>query len=142
MEVREVRDRKELEQCFDLRYRVLREPWEQPRGSERDELDASSYQAGAFRDGKLVGTARLSRLTGKTCKVNRVAVEESCRGSGIGAALMAHAEGKAAEWGCRKIILNARENAVSFYEKLGYRKLHETETMFGAIRHFRMEKKL
>ena len=28
---------------YELRWRVLREPWSLPRGSERDELEGSAY---------------------------------------------------------------------------------------------------
>jgi GNAT superfamily N-acetyltransferase len=142
MEVREVKNKKELEACFDLRYRVLREPWGQPRGSERDGFEDKSYQLAAFDKGKVVGTARVTKVTARTCKVNRVAVEDSHRKKGIGTAMMAHIESTAKGWGCRRVVLNSRENAVKFYEKLGYAKIRETERLFGIIRHFRMEKRI
>ncbi len=37
------RTAQEWESYFDLRWRVLREPWGQPRGTERDDLDAESF---------------------------------------------------------------------------------------------------
>jgi len=140
--IRGPRNKKELEQCFDLRYRILRKPWNQPRGSERDGLEDVSFHIAAFDRGKVVGVARLHRMTPNTARVRQVAIEESCRKMGIGAALMKSIESKAAEWGCRRITANARDEAVAFYEKLGYKKLREVEKLFGIIRHFRMEKRL
>ena len=39
MEVTTPRTADELERYFELRWQVLRDPFQQPRGSERDDLD-------------------------------------------------------------------------------------------------------
>ena len=45
--------------------------------------------------------------------------------------------------GARKIVLNARDNAVEFYRKRGYDIIGDAETLlFGVIRHVRMAKLL
>ena len=33
----------QLEHYYDLRWRILRAPWKQPRGSEKDILEEDSY---------------------------------------------------------------------------------------------------
>ena len=38
------------------------------------------------------------------------------------------------------IILNARENAVPFYEKLGYNIIEKTNLLYGKIQHYKMKK--
>ena len=40
------------------------------------------------------------------------------------------------------IILNARENAVPFYKKLGYNITEKTNLLFGKIQHYEMKKVL
>ena len=49
-----------------------------------------------------------------------MAVTPSCQGQGIGATLVRALEGKARELGLSRIVLNAREVAFPFYERLGY----------------------
>ena len=51
----------EFDQYYDLRWRILRAPWQQPRGSEQDEWEDEAVHVAAFISGKLVGTGRLHR---------------------------------------------------------------------------------
>jgi hypothetical protein len=51
-------------------------------------------------------------------------------------------EAEATRRGAQKRGLNARDNATDFYAELGDVVVGETETLFGAIRHVRMEKSL
>ncbi len=142
IEIRQPRNKKELEQCFDLRYRVLRKPWGRPRGSEKDEFESSSFHIAAFDGAKVVGTARLQKLSDKTARIRYMAVEEGWRNKGAGKLMLLRLEDEARKWGMKRVTLNAREGAVAFYERNGYRVLREVEKLFGAIRHFRMEKRL
>ena len=43
MKLIEPRTKTEFEAYYDLRWRILRKPWELQKGSEKDELDKSSY---------------------------------------------------------------------------------------------------
>ena len=49
-----------------------------------------------------------------------VAVLETERSHGIGRALMVELEREAARRGAKRVILNAQEDVVPFYERLGY----------------------
>ena len=40
------------------------------------------------------------------------------------------------------VVLEARENAVPFYESLGYSMIEKSYLLFGEIQHFRMKKAL
>jgi predicted GNAT family N-acyltransferase len=51
-------------------------------------------------------------------------------------------EAEARGRGARKIVLNARDNIVEFYQKRGYDVIGDAETLFGVIRHVRMVKLL
>ena len=51
-------------------------------------------------------------------------------------------ETKARELGCEFITLQAREKAVSFYERHGYELVKKTHLLFGSIQHYQMKKLL
>lgn len=133
----------ELEEYFELRWRILRAPWNQPRGSERDEFDGSGHHVCA-RDsaGKLIGVGRVHQKSPSEARIRYMATKESCRGRGVGRAIADRLEWIAAKRGASKITMNARTPAVPFYERLGYRIVGEGPTLFGEIAHKRMEKHL
>lgn len=41
--VKQPKTKEDFEKYYDLRYRILRKPWNQPRGSEKDELEKESF---------------------------------------------------------------------------------------------------
>jgi ribosomal protein S18 acetylase RimI-like enzyme len=128
---------------YELRWQVLRAPWNQPRGSEQDALESQSMHWLA-RDihGAVIGAGRLHFLGPQEAQIRYMAVAETWRGRGVGRALLAALERRAGECGACRIILNARENALGFYRSAGYRPEAEVDTLFGVIRHWRMSKTL
>ena len=133
----------QLDEYFDLRWRILREPWKQPRGSEKDEFEDGADHITARDDaGRLLGIGRLHQSGHREAQIRYMATEEDCRGLGVGRAIMAKLEELAAAYGVERILLNAREHVVGFYERLGYAVVGPGPTMFGEIKHSRMEKVL
>ena len=147
-EVREPRDDEEWRASYELRWRVLRAPWDQPRGSERDEQEERSLHRVCVElaaDGALlrvIGTARAHHLGEGRAQIRYMAVEESCRGEGVGADLLISLEEALRADGVVEVVLNARESALRFYERAGYRVVGEAETLYGEIPHARMAKSL
>ena len=128
---------------YDLRWRLLRAPWHQPRGSERDAHDAAAVHALArHTNGELLGIARLHTLDARTGQIRYMAVRPEWRGQGIGSALLHWLETRARERGLTALVLNARENSVDFYRRQGYHETGEGPTLFGTIRHRVMRKPL
>ncbi len=61
---------------------------------------------------------------GGCCKIDRVWVEKSIRGSGLGTAVMKAAEAEAIRRGCHQMVLSTHSfQAPAFYEKLGFRRV-------------------
>lgn len=126
---------------LDLRNRILRIPL----GLDVHEDDLGKehlhHHIGAFQSGKLVGVLVLTPMNNSEVKMRQVAVEEYLQGMGIGKKLVEYSEQFAKENGFRKIVMNARDTAVPFYEKLGYSKdgdmFHEV-----TIPHFKLYKHL
>ena len=71
-----------------------------------------------------------------------MAVDEHARGCSYGGRILEALEAEARGRGVRKIVLNARDNAVAFYRKRGYDVIGDAETLFGVISHLRMKKSL
>lgn len=132
----------EWAEYYDLRFRILRKPWKQPRGSERNEGDLNGIHAAYFEQGKIIGIIRLDQSDEFIGQIRFMAVESSMQGKGIGEKLMRKMEKKAFDRGDKKIILHAREVALGFYEKLGYKLIEKSHNLFGEIQHFHMEKDL
>ena len=128
---------------FDLRWRILRQPWGQPRGSERDSLDESAFHLLITGDdGKALACGRLHLNLPSEAHIRYMAVDENVQGRGYGSAILAALEAEARRLKTSQIVLNARDNAIEFYRKHGYGIVGEAETLFGSARHVRMAKKL
>lgn len=133
----------QLEEYFDLRWRILRAPWGRPRGSEKDEFDSiASHLTARDENGRLVAIGRLHLNSKAEAQIRYMATEEAYRGLGAGRAIIEKLEEIAHSHGVERIMLNARNTVVGFYEHLGYSVVGLGPTMFGSIKHSRMEKRL
>jgi N-acetylglutamate synthase-like GNAT family acetyltransferase len=132
-----------MEAYFNLRWRVLRKPWGQPPGSERDEQEQSCFQLAAFNhDNEVIACGRLQMNSPVDAQIRFMAVDQLFQGKGAGKLIMTGLEAKARESGAEKIILQARENAVPFYLSCGFQIVEPTFLLFGEIQHFLMGKSL
>lgn len=111
----------DLETCRAIRRAVFIVEQNVPEAEEWDGRDGDAIHLLA-RDatGAAVGTARI--LTdGATGKIGRVAVLQSARGTGAGAALIRAALDRLrATPGISRAKLGAQTHAIGFYEKLGF----------------------
>lgn len=128
---------------FDLRWRVLRKPWDQPRGSERDELDPAAYHVMIQApDGTTVAVGRLHLNSPEEAQVRYMAVDDSWQDQGLGGQILTGLERHARAISVKRIVLNARDKAQRFYERHGYRVIGPAPTLFEDVRHFKMLKEL
>lgn len=128
---------------FDLRWRVLREPWDQPRGSERDELDTAAFHLMIpAPDGSALAVGRLHVNSPEEAQVRYMAVDPSWQNQGLGARILTGLEHHARAVSVKRIVLNARDKAQPFYERHGYRVIGPAPTLFQDIRHCKMLKEL
>ena len=127
---------------YALRYTVLREPWNQPLGSEVLGDEPSAIHIMAMEGDEAIGVARMHESAPQQGQVRCVAVATDQQGKGVGKAIMLALEGQAVKLGWNEIVLEARENAVPFYQSLGYEIEKESYLLFGEIQHYRMKKAL
>ena len=132
----------DYELMYDLRWRVLMEPWSQPRGSERDDIEAESYPFIVTLNEKIVATARFQKNSENEGQIRDLAVEEDYRNRRIGSILMRYIEGFAISLGITNIIINTRKTVKEFFEKLDYEIMGEKTLHFDEIERNVMIKKL
>ncbi len=94
----------------------------------RDLRDGGARDGGA-RDDSLLACCQLEQ-DGETGYFGLFAVRPRQQGGGIGSAVLAEAERRAAAQGCRQMrmtVLSVREDLISYYERRGYRRSGATE---------------
>ena len=144
MEIIEPNTSDEFKIYYNLRYEVLRKPWFQPKGSERDEEEETSLHRMIIDEpnGKAVAVGRLQFNTIEEAQIRYMAVSDDYQGMGYGSKMVNVLDDIAREKGSQKIILQSRENALQFYKSNGYEIVEKTHLLFGEIQHWLMEKEL
>ena len=144
MKIIEPNSSAEFEQYYNLRYEVLRKPWLQPKGSEKDDGDKSSIHRMIIDEsnGKAVAVGRLQFNTSEEAQIRYMAVSDNYQLKGYGNIIVKTLEDIALDKGIRNIILQARENALKFYWKNGYEIIEKSYLLFDEIQHWLMEKKI
>lgn len=127
---------------YQLRWLVLRAPWQQPPGSEQDELEQQAFHLMLIDgSGGVQAVGRLHQLDNSTGQIRYMAVADSARGKGAGSVILQQLQQQAVSLGLKHLQLNARQEAVGFYQRLGYQRVGDAKPMFG-IAHLRMTKTL
>ena len=144
MKIIEPNSSAEFEQYYNLRYEVLRKPWLQPKGSEKDDGDKSSIHRMIIDEsnGKAVAVGRLQFNTSEEAQIRYMAVSDNYQLKGYGNIIVKTLEDIALNKGIRNIILQARENALKFYWKNGYEIIEKSYLLFDEIQHWLMVKKI
>ena len=143
MLIRPPANESEFAAYYDLRWRILRKPWSQPRGSEKDEFETEAFHVAAWTEsGDVIAVGRLHRVSGDCAQIRYMAVDPSQRSRGFGAAILLELESLAVKSGFREIKLHARDQAVQFYRTHGYELMGRSHLLFGVIEHFEMRKRI
>ena len=133
----------EFKSYYQLRWDLLRAPWNQPKGSEIDDIEDQCFHLMAVDDdSEVIAVARLQFNSETEAQIRYMAVAEPYQRQGIGRRLIETMEKHASDSACKKIVLDAREPAVGFYQRLGYSIDEKSYLLFEQIQHFRMSKAL
>src|SRR6185436_1955636 len=107
----------ELKMYYDLRYEMLRKPWNRPYKSTIDEDEDNSIHALMVDDsGRGVAAGRLVLNNDEEGQVRSMAVAKDLQGKGLGTKILLHLEAEARKKKFKHIVLDAREGAVAFYK--------------------------
>ncbi len=136
--------RDDFKAYYDLRYSVLREPWGQPRGSEKDDYEPISRHFMAVDDasGQIVGVVKLFEKSPGVGWFSHMAVRPGYQRQGVGKQLTAAVEQAACEMGFTVLGCMARLNTTVYFEKMGFRVTGLPSNYFGTTQVVWMEKLL
>lgn len=130
----------EFDEYYKLRWQLLRAPWNQPKGSEKDELEENAIHRIAIKDEKIIALARLHQVDESTAQIRYMAVLEKYINNGVGTTVLKSLEKYAIENNINNIILHSRECAVSFYKKNNYQLIKKSHLLYKTIQHYEMHK--
>ena len=133
----------EFERYYRLRWKILRAPWKQARGSEQVADDAVSTHLMALDDDNtLMAVGRVHFNGIREAQIRFMAVDIAAQRNGVGTQLLQALEDRAIAHGASRITLDARETALGFYRKRGYNPLGPGHTLFNCVAHVQMIKEL
>jgi predicted GNAT family N-acyltransferase len=130
----------DFERYYQLRWNILRKPWNQPVGSEKDDLENISQHLMIINDDKVIAVGRLHFNSASEAQIRYMAVADNFRKKGAGLLILRDLENYGVSNKADKIILHARENALGFYTKQGYEVLEKSHMLYNCIQHFKMRK--
>lgn len=132
----------EYDETIRLRYAVLREPLGLDFSTENLEEEYADIHLAAYDEtSHLIACLVLSPQNDTQIKMRQVAVVPQHQKSGVGTALVKFSETWSLLAGYSEMIMHARETAVQFYEKLGYKKSGKRFEEVG-VPHWFMKKEL
>ena len=132
----------EWDKYFKFRWEMLRKPLGMSKETLKDELEDESHHLIAVDEQKeVIGGGRLHFNKNREGQIRYVAVSNMIQRKGLGSAIVSELETIARERGIQEMVLNAREDAISFYLSMGYKETGPYESGTG-IPHITMRKKL
>lgn len=133
----------QFQSILRLRYKVLREPWQQSMESATDERETEAYNAFILSDtNEVIACGRLQQNEHSNGQIRYMAVLPEQQGKGLGKKILQALEQKALELDLRTIELQARENALDFYLNNGYSLVEKSFLLWNQIQHYKLSKTL
>lgn len=131
-----------ISKIIDLRYAVLRQPWNKPKDTATDDLELSSINAYIEHNDKVIACGRLQDKGKGIGQIRYMAVDTDYQGKGLGKLIVAQLEKEAEKIHISNIELQARENALEFYKSQGYAVKEISFKMWDIIQHYLMVKSI
>lgn len=131
----------EYQEMLILRDALLRKPLGLTFSEADQKKEISDLLIGCFlrEEALMTGCCVLTPIDEKLVQLRQMAILEKFQRQGVGRQLVAFAEKEALLSGFSTMMMHAREGAVPFYEKLGYKKVG-SPFIEVSISHIKMEK--
>lgn len=133
----------QITKYYHFRWQMLREPLRLPAGSERDEYDEMSHHRMIVDGrGRPMAIGRLYITPDNEAQIRYMAVKPNRRNKGLGSLILVALESFARQEGVKRLVCNAREEAIAFYKKNEFESKGELSDQVGKNRHQQMVKQL
>tara|TARA_X000000368_G_scaffold187405_1_gene147847 strand:+ start:76 stop:519 length:444 start_codon:yes stop_codon:yes gene_type:complete len=125
-----------------FRWEILRKPLGMSKDSLADSIEDESFHLmGIDEEKNVIASGRVHFNSENEAQIRYMAVDENFKRKGVGTEIVKELEKYALSKGKVSMILNARENAISFYLSLGYKEVGPYQSDTG-IPHKTMKKRL
>ena len=132
----------EWESYLLFRWEILRKPLGMSKDSLADSIEDESFHLmGIDEEKNVIASGRVHFNSENEAQIRYMAVDENFKRKGVGTEIVKELEKYALSKGKVSMILNARENAISFYLSLGYEEVGPYQSDTG-IPHKTMKKRL
>ena len=132
----------EWESYLLFRWEILRKPLGMSKDSLADSIEDESFHLmGIDEEKNVIASGRVHFNSENEAQIRYMAVDENFKRKGVGTKIVKELENYALSKGMVSMILNARENAISFYLSLGYLEVGPYQSDTG-IPHKTMKKRL
>lgn len=140
--IRSPSQKHEYDAYYSLRWQALREPWNEAKGTEKDNLENIAIHRIVIFNGHIIAGGRIHFIDNKTAQIRYMFVKKEFINKGIGTKILQALEKTALNKNYKTIILHARESSVRFYEKQEYKLIKKSHVLFNIIQHYKMQKKI
>ena len=135
-------NKEEWENYLMFRWEILRKPLGMSKDSLSDSIEDKSFHLmGIDDEEKVIASGRVHFNYKNEAQIRYMAVDDSFKRKGVGTEIVKELENYAQSKGANIMVLNARENAISFYLSLGYEEVGPYQSDTG-IPHKTMKKNL
>ena len=111
----------EWESYLLFRWEVLRKPLGMTKESLSDSIEDKSFHLmGIDAEKNVIASGRVHFNSENEAQIRYMAVDDRFKRRGIGSEIVDRLERYATSKGAEIMVLNAREEAISFYSRLGY----------------------
>lgn len=132
----------QIDAIINLRYDILRKPWNQPKETSTDGMEETAINAFIEDKGSVIACGRLQDNGGGIGQIRYMAVDSNYQGKGLGKLIVTKLEEEARKINLHTVELQARENAVEFYKSQGYVVKEMSFKLWDIIQHYLMTKNL
>ena len=135
-------NKEEWDSYLLFRLEILRKPLGMSKESLADSIEDESFHLMGIDEQKnVIASGRVHFNSENEAQIRYMAVDENFKRKGVGTKIVKELENYALSKGMVSMILNDRENAISFYLSLGYQEVGPYQSDTG-IPHKTMKKRL
>jgi len=118
----------QLALAYNVRIKTMVEGEGVPASVEFDDDEIKNRSYYILLDGdEALATCRVNYISDDVAKIERVIVSTEHQNKGVGTVLLEDVASKLKDDGTKTIIIDSRDKAVHFYERIGYRKIEDEE---------------